>query len=509
MWLSSLLLACFERPPSGSPQAPPPPADCEERDWYEDADGDGYGRAGAGPTRACDPGDGWSEEATDCDDGDAGVSPGGTEVCESRHQEPDEDCDGEVDEDGASNCEDIWMDGDQDSYGGELRCTCEPFGVGMARRGGDCDDENRHRIDACDPAEPTALPSASILIGRATRLHLRESDDGDPVLWVGASRVPLPFTGTAAVADVRDAWVEGLGLGAIGPVGVASGEGLILSEVDTWWDHPDDYCRTSFYLREGPFLGATGAGPEHFVGQTAYLSCVSDIYSALPGDLDGDGAPERLVGWWPEGMQAITEEGTLEPAIDAAAYVSSGGDLDGDGVDDVLIGGCIAPGPVQFPMTVADCPVVVEEASWLRAAGDLDGDGAGDLAAYWWNRVAVLSAPTTSVVLSEVTTGWLGDNQLLSLDLGSDADGDGLADLLFGVSGNFVANHDGAAALVFGPATGYRGVWDADVLWVGSAESDELGDDVVFLPGGWAVTSAGADVGGEDAGAIYLLDGWG
>ena len=68
--------------------------------WYRDEDGDGY--AGSSTTReACnDPGDGWYEEARDCDDGDDAIYPGAEESCDGT----DQDCDGTVDEDVTSQC---------------------------------------------------------------------------------------------------------------------------------------------------------------------------------------------------------------------------------------------------------------------------------------------------------------------------------------------------------------------------------------------------------------------
>lgn len=67
-----------------------------EQTWYTDADADGYGDP-AGPTTSdCDPGPGWSLDATDCDDTTADRWPGATsDFCDGL----DNDCDGTVDED--------------------------------------------------------------------------------------------------------------------------------------------------------------------------------------------------------------------------------------------------------------------------------------------------------------------------------------------------------------------------------------------------------------------------
>ncbi|MEC7946726.1 MAG: putative metal-binding motif-containing protein, partial [Myxococcota bacterium] len=57
-------------------------------DWYPDVDGDGFGDAAATPSASCDSATGLTD-ATDCDDADAAVNPGASEVCDAI----DNDCD--------------------------------------------------------------------------------------------------------------------------------------------------------------------------------------------------------------------------------------------------------------------------------------------------------------------------------------------------------------------------------------------------------------------------------
>jgi len=59
--------------------------------WYDDSDGDGYG--GSTTIVACSAPSGAVSTSTDCDDSDAGVSPGASETCDG----VDEDCDGAID----------------------------------------------------------------------------------------------------------------------------------------------------------------------------------------------------------------------------------------------------------------------------------------------------------------------------------------------------------------------------------------------------------------------------
>lgn len=85
--------------------------------------------------------DGYSDDV-DCDDQDAGVHPGATEVCNGH----DDDCDGKVDE-GSS----YYRDADQDAYGDPATATpqCQA-GSGYVARAGDCDD-----------ADPAVNPAAA------------------------------------------------------------------------------------------------------------------------------------------------------------------------------------------------------------------------------------------------------------------------------------------------------------------------------------------------------------
>jgi len=62
-------------------------------EWYTDADSDGYGATTT--TVACVLPPGHSENSDDCDDADADISPGATEVCGDG---VDDDCDGDIDE---------------------------------------------------------------------------------------------------------------------------------------------------------------------------------------------------------------------------------------------------------------------------------------------------------------------------------------------------------------------------------------------------------------------------
>ncbi|MFM7204371.1 MAG: MopE-related protein [Myxococcota bacterium] len=103
--------------------------------YYVDGDADGYGKQNSAPTAACTAPSGYVANSTDCNDANAAIKPGATELCNSI----DDDCDTQVDE-GVSSF--TWYaDSDGDSYGNpsssSTACT-KPSGY--VSNNTDCDD---------------------------------------------------------------------------------------------------------------------------------------------------------------------------------------------------------------------------------------------------------------------------------------------------------------------------------------------------------------------------------
>ncbi len=112
--------------------------------WYGDFDGDGYGDD---TLTAFECETGMVTNASDCDDLDAAVHPGATEVCDDAGT--DEDCDGLVDDDDPSvsteSMPSWYLDVDGDGYGQDASvAACGPTDVYSSDNDDDCDDLLAH-----------------------------------------------------------------------------------------------------------------------------------------------------------------------------------------------------------------------------------------------------------------------------------------------------------------------------------------------------------------------------
>ncbi len=106
--------------------------------YYLDSDGDGFGDAGF-TVAACSLPSGYSNNALDCDDFSAAVSPAGLEVCDGL----DNDCSGDVDGSDATDAALYFRDADVDGYGtpDETTRSCM-VPAGFVANSLDCDDHD-------------------------------------------------------------------------------------------------------------------------------------------------------------------------------------------------------------------------------------------------------------------------------------------------------------------------------------------------------------------------------
>jgi hypothetical protein len=124
--------------------------------WYTDADEDGFGARFPAIDACADPGDGWADNADDCDDGDPDVNPAAPEVCNGG---VDDDCNGledDLDPDVDPSTLEAWyIDNDGDTYGSAsqtVRACDAP--AGFVDNTDDCADNSAARnpdaVEVCN-----------------------------------------------------------------------------------------------------------------------------------------------------------------------------------------------------------------------------------------------------------------------------------------------------------------------------------------------------------------------
>jgi hypothetical protein len=198
---------------------------------------------------------------------------------------------------------------------------------------------------------------------------------------------------------------DGVGAGdRLATLGDVDGDGLAdLLVSDIWRDGG------TVYLARAPFLGDSrlgdASGAVHGYGGE-FLGM-----NLGAGDLDGDGLPDPLVesyspndtfvfsGWRSGATATANATASISLTADAQGGVTSPGDLDGDGFDELLLGCGFAEapslrgsawlyyGPVVGALTDANADASFgatgpgdEVGTAVAGAGDIDGDGVLDLA---------------------------------------------------------------------------------------------------------------------------------
>ena len=316
----TLLPGATEIPDDGIDQ------DCDGTDAHEcfvDGDGDTFGSTAttlSADQDCLDPGE--SDVDTDCDDGDATVSPAGVEACDGLDNDcngaPDFDAAGEVDVDGdgALSCLDC-DDGDATTYLGAPEgcngldddCDGAPAvtetdddGDGLAECDGDCDDSS-----------PTAYPGAAEAcngIDDSCEGTIDEGfdADGDGATTCGPDGVlgttdddcddadPAIAPGVIEVCDAIDDDCDG-----------SLTDGLINADADALPDCIDECVDVDGDGVGDGTNGNVGCPPGPTVDS-------NDTVATLCADTDGDGCEDCI-------------SGVFDPADDGA-------DADGDGTCD-------------------------------------------------------------------------------------------------------------------------------------------------------------------------------
>ncbi|MEZ4236388.1 MAG: MopE-related protein [Myxococcota bacterium] len=160
----------------------------ERKTWYPDADDDGYGVPFPAQVSCNEPGQGFADNALDCDDTDRQVHPGATEVC---NDGVDDDCNG-LSDDGDPGIDpstqiQAWRDFDGDSFGdpNSLSYSCS-FPEGLVGNGDDCDDGddtvNPDQTEICDGQDNDCdgmTDDQDPSVDPSTQSEYYADDDGD------------------------------------------------------------------------------------------------------------------------------------------------------------------------------------------------------------------------------------------------------------------------------------------------------------------------------------------
>jgi hypothetical protein len=526
--------------------------------WYADEDGDGFGDVSTA-FDACDPPPAYVLDATDCDDGDAGIHPGADEVCDG----VDQDCDGDVDEAGAIDATTLYADLDGDGFGdpatGVTACAHPSVYVDDAT---DCDDgdANEHpgADETCDGDDDDCDGTVD------------EADAVDAGTWYADS--DGDGYGDPAVATISCATPAGYGADATdcddAVASVHPGAAEVCDGVDQDCDGTaDEGVKTTYYADvDGDGYGDPDATTEACSAPAGYGSDDTDCDD---GDADENPAADEVCDGDDDDCDGTADESS---AIDADTWYRDA-DGDGYGVTTATRVACTQPSGYAASSTDCDdgddlvspageetcgdaidqdcdgadqeCPLEGEIAlgeadatvygasSWMMvgagvaAGGDLDDDGQDD--------VIVMGDDTNDqgdvwVWFSDIT----GDNSSSTADVhiegddaydnfgrtygnassGRDLNGDGVDDLVVGAYGDDLrASAAGTTFVFYGPlaAGSYGPQADADYLWVGASANDFAGNAVALVADmsgdrydELLIGAYGQDSGGSVAGAVYL-----
>lgn len=490
-------------------------------EWWSDPDGDGYGQSDV-TTTACDAPAGFvapTPAAEDCAGSDASAFPGAWEVCGDG---VDQDCDGR-----------------------DIRCL--PVGVW------DISEATRTRLVG-EPGDNA---------GNAVAFSGDVDADGFQDVLVGAyawdaggpGRAYLAYGPATSTPYLTEAGAILLGETSGGHLG-NSVAGIGDLNVDGYDDvavadpsHTSDTLHEgAVYVSYGPVTGTMSASDADVVFEGVAMNAETGRALARAGDMNADGDDDLAIGAceWSEGSargvylieggalflgpHQVTEASTVlsgESALDWFGYaVSSADDVNGDGHDDLVVGAIAAAGgqgaaylfygPLSGDVTVSSSVSTLEGTTFESRAGwsvASTGDGGVLVGAWTIETTFLVRAPepgVTSLSAADAIFTGTGGNTYFGLSVAGpgDVDESGSNDVVVGA---WYESPGGAAFLFLDPGSGSIPVATADATYQGASSDDYTGS--VSMGGdvngdGFEdilVGASGNDLGGPEAGAVYLI----
>jgi hypothetical protein len=348
--------------------------------YYADADGDGYGDATIFQSTCNGAPVGYVTDATDCNDNNAAINPGATEVCNGI----DDNCNGLTD-DGLTFLT-YYVDGDGDGYGAGLgTSSCSPI-VGSVTNNGDCDDNNAAinpaALEVCDGIDNDCN---GLTDDGLTFVTYYADADGD---GYGNALVSQSTCNGAPVGYVTDATDCNDANAAVNP-----GATEVCNGIDDDCDGLTDEGLTflTYYVdADGDGYGDASA--------TGVSSC-NPIVGSVTNNGDCNDASALVNPGAPEQCNGIDDncDGLIDNGVVFSTWYA---DADGDSYGNAAVSQSACSQPVGYVLDTTDCndnnaavnpgatevcdlvdndcDGLIDEGVTLTFYADVDGDGYGD-----------------------------------------------------------------------------------------------------------------------------------